>query len=130
MRARNLAGVASYLVLRDGVGNLRSRQQHKPQDPVKESLPVIVRAQGKDACRITPFAAGEQLLSPSVPFQTFCTGMFAGVLLVLNNLDSAGLIVNVYGVNGSAHATIWSGSLFVVADQPSEPLRLQFRRRL
>ena len=45
------------------------------------------------------------------------------VLLVLNNLDSAGLIVNVYGVNGGvAYVTIWSGDLFDGVGAGSEPL--------
>ena len=45
------------------------------------------------------------------------------VLLVLNNLDSAGLIVNVYGVNSSVtHITIWSSELFDGVGAGSEPL--------
>ena len=45
------------------------------------------------------------------------------VLLVLNNLDSAGLIVNVYGVNGGvAYVTIWSSELFDGVGAGSEPL--------
>ncbi len=37
------------------------------------------------------------------------------VLLVLNNLDSAGLVVNVYGVNGwcRVQPTIWSSELLL-----------------
>ena len=45
------------------------------------------------------------------------------VLLVLNNLDSAGMVVNVYGVNGGvAHVTIWSGELFDGVGAGSKPL--------